>query len=54
MKCRNCLGKGEEFCPVCKGTKKDPRNEERTCGHCNGKGYVECNDCKGSGKDPYP
>ena len=45
-KCPQCLGKGEEYCPVCKGSKKDPRNREKQCGYCVGKGYVKCNVCK--------
>jgi len=45
-KCPQCLGKGEEYCPVCKGSKKDPGNREKQCGYCVGKGYVKCNVCK--------
>ena len=49
-KCPQCLGKGEEYCPVCKGTKKDPRNKEKPCGYCNARGIVKCNVCMGTGK----
>lgn len=49
-KCMECLGKGEILCPVCQGTKKDPRNRERSCGYCGGSGHVKCNICGGSGK----
>lgn len=49
-KCPQCLGKGEEYCPVCKGTKKDPRNREKDCGYCGSRGIVKCNVCAGTGK----
>ena len=49
-KCMECLGKGKIFCPVCQGTRKDPRNREKTCGYCDGRGHVECNICGGTGK----
>ena len=49
MKCTECLGKGEILCPVCQGTKKDPRNDENSCGYCNGKGHIECSVCDGRG-----
>lgn len=49
-KCPECLGKGEVFCPVCQGTKKDPRNRARPCGYCGAKGHVRCNICGGTGK----
>ena len=49
-KCPQCLGKGEEYCPVCKGNKKDPRNISESCGYCNGRGIVKCNVCMGTGK----
>ncbi len=52
-KCKECRGIGDIFCPVCKGTRKDPRNTEKECGYCNGKGHVTCNFCGGSGKDPF-
>ncbi len=52
-RCRECNGNGHIFCPVCKGTMKDPRNPEKECGYCNGKGHVECGACGGSGKDPF-
>jgi len=48
-KCKECRGIGDIFCPVCKGTRKDPRNTEKECGYCNGKGHVTCNFCGGSG-----
>lgn len=50
--CRICKGRGTEPCPVCGGSRKDPRTGN-TCGHCNGTGTVTCADCGGSGKDPY-
>ncbi|MBQ8003634.1 MAG: hypothetical protein IJ299_00865 [Oscillospiraceae bacterium] len=49
-RCSECLGKGEILCPVCKGTRKDPRNTACECGYCNGNGHVSCNICSGSGK----
>ena len=49
-KCPECLGKGEIFCFICKGTRKDPRNPEKECGYCSGKGHVRCNVCDGDGK----
>lgn len=50
-KCTECNGNGEIFCPVCHGTKKDPRNPEHECGYCNGSGHITCNFCGGSGED---
>ena len=50
--CRICKGTGKEICPVCGGTRKDPRNPEKECGYCKD-GTVTCADCGGSGKDPY-
>jgi len=49
-RCPQCLGKSEELCPVCKGTRKDPRNHESGCGYCNASGHVKCNVCVGIGK----
>lgn len=49
IKCKECLGHGEIFCPVCRGTKKDPRYADATCGHCNGKGHIKCGFCLGRG-----
>lgn len=49
-RCPQCLGKGEEFCPVCRGTRKDPRNTNVPCTYCSGLGYVKCNVCMGTGK----
>lgn len=49
-KCPECNGKGEIICPVCEGTRKDPRNEDKTCGYCRGDGHIRCNICGGSGK----
>jgi hypothetical protein len=49
-KCPQCLSRGEEFCPVCKGNRKDPRNTNNACTYCNGKGYVKCNICEGKGQ----
>lgn len=51
MKCKECLGKGEILCPVCKGTKKDPRNNDKPCGYCNGRGHIQCNFCNGKGEE---
>lgn len=48
-KCPECLGKGEIICPVCSGTRKDPRYECEPCSYCDGKGHVCCNICGGSG-----
>ena len=48
-RCKECLGKGEILCPVCKGTRKDPRNASKACGHCNGKGHIMCDVCYGRG-----
>lgn len=50
VKCRVCLGHGEELCPVCRGTRKDPRYTNKECGHCNGKGHVRCGFCLGTGQ----
>ncbi|MBR7081234.1 MAG: hypothetical protein IKI49_00775 [Oscillospiraceae bacterium] len=50
VKCRTCLGHGEVFCPVCRGTKKDPRYINAECGYCNGKGHVKCGSCLGTGQ----
>lgn len=52
-KCKECLGKGEILCPVCRGTRKDPRNTSKSCTYCSGKGHVKCNFCDGTGKDPF-
>jgi Archaea-specific RecJ-like exonuclease, contains DnaJ-type Zn finger domain len=49
-RCPQCLGKGEELCPVCQGTRKDPRNRESSCSYCSANGYVKCNVCMGTGK----
>jgi len=49
-KCPQCLGKGEDLCPVCKGTRKHPENRESSCHYCNAKGHVKCNVCMGTGK----
>ena len=49
-KCAQCLGKGEELCPVCQSTGKDQRNRESSCGYCGALGHVKCNVCMGSGK----
>ena len=48
--CTQCRGYGKTICPVCRGSKSDPRNLEVVCGQCNGTGYVECLACLGSGK----
>lgn len=50
-KCKECNGIGEIFCPVCQGTKKDPRNQEKYCKYCNGTGHVRCDICSGTGKE---
>lgn len=49
-RCPECLGKGEVFCPVCQGTRKDPRNEEESCAYCGGSGHVKCSVCLGRGQ----
>ena len=49
-RCPECLGKGEVFCPVCKGTRKDPRNPSRSCGYCGATGHVRCGVCSGRGQ----
>ena len=49
-KCPQCNGRGQEFCAVCKGSRRDPRNPQNTCGQCSGKGYVTCNICEGKGQ----
>lgn len=51
-RCPECLGKGEVLCPVCKGTKKDPRNPEHFCGYCGGSGHHKCEMCGGHGHLP--
>ncbi|MBQ4556363.1 MAG: hypothetical protein IJA60_01780 [Clostridia bacterium] len=53
MTCRECKGSGYLICPVCKGSKKDPRYEDKTCGYCNGDGRKECGECYGKGETPY-
>ena len=49
-KCSECLGHGEILCPVCRGTRKDPRNPSQQCSHCKGAGHRKCDVCNGSGK----
>lgn len=49
-KCPQCLGKGEEYCPVCRGSRKNPSSPDRACNYCDGKGYIKCNVCMGTGK----
>ena len=49
-KCPQCLGKGEDLCPVCKGTRQDPKNKKIACTYCCGAGHVLCNVCGGTGK----
>lgn len=51
-RCKDCNGNGHILCPVCKGTKKDPRTGN-PCGYCNGAGHVECGACNGSGVERY-
>lgn len=53
MKCRECKGNGKLICPVCNGSKIDPRTDNETCGHCNGTGYIACSECLGKGNVPY-
>lgn len=48
--CPNCLGEGKMLCPVCDGTRKDPRNQEHTCSYCGGSGHVKCTICGGHGQ----
>ena len=48
-KCPECLGKGEIFCPVCGGTRKDPRNKSISWTYCGGVGHIPCNICGGTG-----
>ena len=52
MKCPECRGSGKLNCPVCDGTKIDPRTEDKPCGYCGGKGYVGCTVCMGKGEVP--
>ena len=47
--CPECLGKGEVFCTVCGGTRKDPGNTNHSCSNCGGVGYVRCSVCRGKG-----
>ena len=49
-RCPQCLGRGEVYCPVCRGSMKDPRNPSIKCTYCNGVGHVECTVCDGTGK----
>lgn len=49
-RCPECLGKGEVLCPVCQGTRKDPRNANHSCSYCGGLGHTKCTICGGSGK----
>ena len=49
-RCMECLGKGKIPCPVCKGTRKDPRDHSSHCTYCGGCGHVKCNICMGTGK----
>lgn len=49
-KCPQCLGKGEDLCHICNGTKRDPRNQTDSCLTCSGKGYEKCNVCMGTGE----
>lgn len=51
IKCYDCNG-GYYECPVCHGTKKDPRNPEKKCGYCNGEGKKCCTTCNGKGVLP--
>ena len=51
MKCPECNG-GKLTCVVCKGTKVDPRTENKPCGYCGGKGYEVCSVCLGKGTVP--
>lgn len=49
-RCPECNGKGEIFCPVCEGTRRDPRNRDEDCSYCGGSGHITCNICGGSGE----
>ena len=49
--CPECLGKGEIYCSVCKGTKKHPQYPEKSCNYCpESRGIIKCNFCNGRGK----
>lgn len=52
MKCSECNGRGKLTCSVCKGTKVDPRTENKTCGYCGGEGFELCTVCMGKGEVP--
>ena len=41
---------GSVPCPVCRGSRKDPRNSAKSCGHCNGSGKITCSYCGGRGE----
>lgn len=50
--CRECRGEGKLTCPVCGGSRVDPRNTEKPCRYCDASGYVTCPECMGRGWTP--
>ena len=52
MRCTDCHGTGKITCPVCNGSKKDPRNTAKDCSYCRGTGKKDCDLCVGKGTVP--
>lgn len=48
-RCPECSGFGIIDCPVCRGTGRDPRNEDIDCTYCRGTTTIKCNICGGTG-----
>ena len=53
-RCPECRGFGIIDCPVCRGTGRDPRNEDIDCTYCRGTGRdprnedIDCTYCRGT------
>ena len=61
-RCRDCNGRGQIVCPVCHGSKENPRRSSpddaisrisSSCDYCRGVGYLTCSACSGTGDNPY-
>lgn len=48
-RCPECRSFGIIDCPVCRGTGRDPRNEDIDCTYCRGTTTIKCNICGGAG-----
>ena len=47
-RCPECRSFGIIDCPVCRGTGRDPRNEDIDCTYCRGTTTIKCNICGGT------